>query len=138
MTRAEPRAPAVRGRLRPVPEPDRVPPHNLEAEEAVLGAVLASGGQLFTQVGGAVEADDQFGAEVVTGDFNDNGFADLAAGAPNEDVGGAVNAGAVSVLPGSGSGLSASGGRLFTQDSPGIPGVAEPLDSLGGFGFSAG
>jgi replicative DNA helicase len=40
---AEPRSQATRGRLRPVPEPDRQPPHNLEAEEAVLGAVLAAG-----------------------------------------------------------------------------------------------
>jgi hypothetical protein len=102
------------------------------------GGLTTSRGQLFTQVGGAVEGDDQFGAEVVAGDFNDDGFAELAAGAPNEDVGGAVNAGAVSVLPGSRGGLTASGGRLFTQDSPGIPGVAEPLDSLGGFGFSVG
>jgi hypothetical protein len=33
----------TRRRLRPVPEPDRQPPHNLEAEEAVLGAMLTSG-----------------------------------------------------------------------------------------------
>ena len=33
----------TRRRLRPVPEPDRQPPHNLEAEEAVLGAILAAG-----------------------------------------------------------------------------------------------
>jgi replicative DNA helicase len=32
-----------RRRLRPVPAPDGQPPHNPEAEEAVLGAVLASG-----------------------------------------------------------------------------------------------
>ena len=38
MTGADPRRPSPRGRLRPVPEPDRPPPHNLEAEEAVLGA----------------------------------------------------------------------------------------------------
>jgi hypothetical protein len=31
------------GRLRPVPEPGQEPPHHLEAEEAVLGAVLATG-----------------------------------------------------------------------------------------------
>jgi len=43
MTGAEPRAQATRTRLRPVPGPDRQPPHNLEAEEAVLGAVLAAG-----------------------------------------------------------------------------------------------
>jgi replicative DNA helicase len=43
MTGPEPRPPVPRRRLRPVPEPDRQPPHHLEAEEAVLGAVLASG-----------------------------------------------------------------------------------------------
>ena len=43
MTGAERGKQASRGRLRPVPEPDRQPPHNLEAEEAVLGAVLAAG-----------------------------------------------------------------------------------------------
>ena len=41
MTRAEPGKQARRDWLRPVPE--HVPPHNLEAEEAVLGAILASG-----------------------------------------------------------------------------------------------
>jgi hypothetical protein len=43
MAGAEPRAQATRHRLRPVPGPDSQPPHNLEAEEAVLGAVLAAG-----------------------------------------------------------------------------------------------
>jgi hypothetical protein len=57
MTRAEPRAPAARGRLRPVPEPDREPPHNLEAEEAVLGAVLASG-RLLVEVAALLEEAD--------------------------------------------------------------------------------
>jgi DnaB-like helicase N terminal domain len=57
MTRAEPRPPAARGRLRPVPEPDREPPHNLEAEEAVLGAVLASG-RLLVEVAVLLEETD--------------------------------------------------------------------------------
>jgi hypothetical protein len=43
MTGTERRPAAARGRLRPVPDPDRQPPHNLEAEEAVLGAVLVAG-----------------------------------------------------------------------------------------------
>jgi hypothetical protein len=57
MTRAEPRAPAPRARLRPVPEPDREPPHNLEAEEAVLGAILASG-RLLVEVAAVLEEAD--------------------------------------------------------------------------------
>jgi hypothetical protein len=48
MTAAEPGAPVARDRLRPVPEPNRQPPHNLEAEEAVLAS-----GRLLTDVGWA-------------------------------------------------------------------------------------
>jgi replicative DNA helicase len=57
MTGTEPRRPSTRGRLRPVPEPDRPPPHNLEAEEAVLGAVLTAG-RLLAEVAGVLEEAD--------------------------------------------------------------------------------
>jgi len=57
MTGTEPRRPTTRGRLRPVPEPDRQPPHNLEAEEAVLGAILAAG-RLLAEVAGLLEEAD--------------------------------------------------------------------------------
>jgi replicative DNA helicase len=40
-----------------VPEPDRQPPHNLEAEEAVLGAVLAAG-RLLVEVAAVLEEAD--------------------------------------------------------------------------------
>jgi FG-GAP repeat len=102
------------------------------------GGLTATGGQLFTQVGGTVEVADQFGAQLATGDFNNNGFADLAAAAPQESVGSAFAAGAVSVLPGSAGGLTATGGQLFTQNSPGVPGVAEAFDLFGGVAFNAG
>jgi replicative DNA helicase len=46
-----------RRRLRPVPAPDQEPPHNLEAEEAVLGAVLASG-RLLDEVAALLEEAD--------------------------------------------------------------------------------
>jgi hypothetical protein len=93
--------------------------------------LTTAGGELFTQVGGAVETGDGFGSALATGDFNDDGFADLAAGAPFEDVGTAADAGAVSVLPGSASLLTTAGGRLFTQDTPGVPGDAQELDFFG-------
>jgi hypothetical protein len=94
--------------------------------------LTATGGRLFTQVGGAVEAGDQFGAALATGDFNNDGVADLAAAAPLEDVGTLSQAGAVSVLRGSAGGLTSTGGRLFTQNSPGVPGTAETFDQFGG------
>jgi hypothetical protein len=55
MARAEPGKHARRDWLRPVPE--HQPPHNLEAEEAVLGAVL-SAGRLLVEVAGLVEEAD--------------------------------------------------------------------------------
>src|SRR5215218_10634541 len=57
MAGAEPGKHARRGRLRPVPGPDRQPPHNLEAEEAVLGAILASG-RLLPEVAALLEEVD--------------------------------------------------------------------------------
>jgi replicative DNA helicase len=57
MTRADPHPQRTRGRLRPVPSPDREPPHNLEAEEAVLGAILAAG-RLLAEVAAVVEEAD--------------------------------------------------------------------------------
>ena len=100
--------------------------------------LTTTGGRLFTQVGGLVETEDRFGSQLATGDFNNNGLADLAAAAPTETVGSAFSAGAVSVLYGAGGGLTSSGGQLFTQDSPGVPGTAEELDRFGGFAFVAG
>jgi hypothetical protein len=108
-----------------------VGPDELAGAVSVLygsaSGLTTAGGFRANQVGGTVEADDQFGAEVGTGDFDNDGIADLAAGAPAEDVGSAFNAGAMS-----------AGGRLFTQNSPGIPGTAEDFDSFGGNSFNAG
>jgi replicative DNA helicase len=57
MTGAKPEKRAARARLRPVPAPDRQPPHNLEAEEAVLGAVLTAG-HLLDDVAAVLEEAD--------------------------------------------------------------------------------
>jgi hypothetical protein len=70
-----------------------------------------------------VEAEDGFGAALAARD----GFPDLAASAPGEEVG----AGVVSVLFGSPAGLTRAGGQLFTQNSPGLGSSAEALDNFG-------
>jgi hypothetical protein len=90
-----------------------------------------AGGRLFTQVGGAAEGIDRFGASLAAADFDHDGFADLAAGAPFETLGSIREAGAVSVLYGWGGGLTRVGGQLFTQNSPGLGSSAEALDNFG-------
>lgn len=69
----------------------------------------------------------------VRGDFNGDGFSDLAIGVPNESVGSIHGAGAVNVIYGSGNGLRAAGNQVWHQNTPGIDGVAETHDA---FGFS--
>jgi hypothetical protein len=94
------------------------------------------GSQLFTQdaagVGSTAEDGDVFGGALAVGDFNTDGFADLAVGAPGESVGNVPGAGAINVLYGSANGLTGAGSQLFTQDSPGIGSTAEAVDSFGG------
>ena len=71
-----------------------------------------AGSQLFVQGGGGVsdaaEPFDFFGNALAAGDFDNDGFIDLAIGVPGEDIGTIADAGAVNVLYGSASGLSAS------------------------------
>jgi FG-GAP repeat len=92
------------------------------------GGLTTSGGRLFTQLGSAPETQDWFGWALAAADFNHDGFADLAVGAPYEAVGSVFAAGAVSVLYGSPAGLTTSGGRLFTQ----LGGTAGGGGQLGG------
>jgi FG-GAP repeat len=78
-----------------------------------LDSATAIGGRQGGLFAGADEAGDRLGASVVSGDFNGDGFDDLAAGAPTEDSG-IVDGGAVYVTPGSQNGLDtskATGGR---------------------------
>ncbi|HET8759032.1 MAG TPA: hypothetical protein VFM58_23650 [Solirubrobacteraceae bacterium] len=79
---------------------------------------------------GAVEADDRFGGTLATGDFDGDGYADLAIGAPGEDVAGNRNTGEVHVLYGSRRGLTARD-ELLGQGSGGVPGTPEPEQNFG-------
>ena len=72
---------------------------------------LAGQGELLQQSN--PEVGDAFGATLDSGDFNNDGIADLAVGAPGEDVGAAGDAGAVSIFLGADSGL---GGRAAVEN----------------------
>ncbi|MBL8774844.1 MAG: FG-GAP repeat protein [Acidimicrobiales bacterium] len=97
------------------------------------GVVTAGSRQLVPGMGGLVgtaESDDRFGAAVTTGDFNGDGFDDLAVGVPGEDTSGGVDAGAVIVIPGSASGLVPSAARQRWSGS-GLPGTSRGGDQMG-------
>ncbi len=80
--------------------------------------------QVLTRAGASPpEAGDQFGSALAAGDFNGDGFADLAVGAPFEDVGSVVDAGEVDLYLGSASGLGTVPAQTVTQDST-IGGIA--------------
>jgi hypothetical protein len=82
-------------------------------------------------VPGAGETDDAFGSAVSTGDINGDGYADVAVAAHGEDLGTVAEAGSVTVLFGSASGLKTSGATSYTQDTSGVPGTAEAWDRFG-------
>ncbi|MEX0989119.1 MAG: hypothetical protein WD206_02330 [Actinomycetota bacterium] len=75
--------------------------------------------------------DDLFGLGITVGDFNDDGFGDLAVGTPNDAVK-SRRTGTVLVLYGSSSGLSTDGAGLLHLGSPGVPGDRK----FAGLGFS--
>ncbi|OXS33907.1 FG-GAP-like repeat-containing protein [Streptomyces sp. XY006] len=90
----------------------------------VLAAALTTG--LLTAAPAATAAPSG-----LSGDFNGDGYRDVAIGAFAADAGPVHGAGAVVVLYGSSSGVSAARRTVITQDSPGVPGAAEEDDRFG-------
>jgi FG-GAP repeat len=94
---------------------------------------------LLQDQGGVHEDGDRFGEALGAGDFNGDGFADLAVGAPGEDLESPVfilDAGAVNIYYGSAAGLIGGehvpgSSQFLTQDSANVAGAAEDLDNFG-------
>jgi hypothetical protein len=115
------------------------------ASEQAAGAVMVLygsatglkgvGSQFWSQnspgINGGSETLDRCGASLASGDINHDGFADLVWGCPGEDVGSAEDAGAINVLFGSRTGLTATGNRFLSQDTTNVPDAAEFRDNCG-------
>jgi len=76
----------------------------------------------------AVEADANFGYGLVAGDFDCDGFDDLAVGMPGEDLVGGVNAGRLIVLYSNQVEVSLEFNQVWGQNSPVIEDDAEAND----------
>ena len=98
---------------------------------------LSTGAFAFFQQGAGgmpqtAEINDFFGLALACGDFDDDGFDDLAAGAPTETIGTQPAAGWAVVIPGSTAGLRADLALEFLQLGPALPSEPEANDSFGG------
>ncbi len=95
--------------------------------------LTAAGNRSFAQgdgVADAAEPEDRFGASLAAGDFDGDGYDDLAVGAPGEDVGGQADAGMVTILYGSAGGLGPARSQAFSQ-SGAVKGTPEGGDRFG-------
>jgi disulfide bond formation protein DsbB len=104
--------------------------------------LTSAGSQRWTQnssgVQDMIEEGDGFASSLVAGDFDGDGLSDLAVGVGHESLGPIEHAGAVNLLYGSRSGLSAARDQLWHQDRPGVLGQAQHEDAFGWFGMAAG
>jgi hypothetical protein len=94
------------------------------------GGLDVAGNQYWNQneanMAGAAETNDHFGWALAAGDFDGDGYDDLAIGIPDEDIGTVVDAGCVQVMYGTASGLTAAGDEIWDQG-----GGAETGDRMG-------
>ena len=106
--------------------------HVIYGSSGGLSATAVIADQRWTQdstdIEDAVEASDEFGSSLSSGDYNGDGSDDLAIGAAQETIGTSFGTGAVNVIYGSSGGLSATAviaDQMWTQNSTDIDGVAE-------------
>jgi hypothetical protein len=74
---------------------------------------------------------DQFGYALAAGDFDDDGYADLAVAVPYEDIETTGNAGLVHTINGSQNDLTSTGNQIWYQGYDGVLGNVEEWDRFG-------
>lgn len=84
-----------------------------------------------TGILGDAACGDTFGAALAAGDFDGDGYDDLAIGVAGAEDAGPTDSGSVHVLYGSSTGLTDAGDQIWHQDTSGIEGVAEATDFFG-------
>ena len=99
------------------------------AQLTVLGNQILEQGR--GDIEGTAEAGDRFGGSFAVGDFDGDGFDDLAVGADGEDFSGAPESGLVQVFYGSSRGLTGSRDVTLSQATAGVPGTSEDGDRFG-------
>ncbi len=112
----------------------------LYGDDEGLALALEGGNQIWWQDAPNIEVrseeNDYFGAALAATDIDRDGDDDLIIGVPGEDIEEGddiiIGAGVVQVMQGSSTGgLTYVDNYLLYQDSPGIPGAAEPGDFFG-------
>ena len=112
-----------------------------DGNEGVVNLIYGSGGGLTSagnqrwrqgndrdgRLEGGREDNDAFGSDLVAGDFNGDGFDDLAVGVPGENR----SRGAVNVIYGSSERLTANGNQRWSQQQDDITGGAERNNRFG-------
>ena len=101
-----------------------------------LGGLKAANNKLWDQSllnAGTIGTGDLFGSALAVGDFNADGFRDLAVGSPDQTVGGNANAGAVNVIYGRLGGLNALNNQFWTA---GVNNILGHSNAGAQFGFA--
>jgi hypothetical protein len=79
-------------------------------------------------VPGGIEVEDHFGETMTFGDYNGDGFEDLAVGTPGEDIGALLDVGTVTVIYSNHTTLTGVGAKAISQGTAGVPGANEVGD----------
>jgi hypothetical protein len=82
-------------------------------------------------LGEASDGGDGFGTALASGDFDGDGYEDLAIGVPGENVASLPGSGRITVLYGSSGGLRTAGNISWSQKKPGIAGSPQQGDGFG-------